>query len=418
MTRWMTTALLFLLNLRAEEVVLRLPRLIVVAVALVTACASVPRVPASGHLARYALTGPVDHALARDYLEGRVLPPALQSLRLQYISSGTVPTREALASVAREYSPDVATLLFLEALSARADVRGLRERYERELEVVRRLGAAHAPPQPPEDLLVLMVPGWFYVSHGHETNADFRIQRRLYEQWGIAHRLVTIDENGTVERNARLIAAAVREASEHHRVFLVSASKSGAEVALALGRELSPQDASRVVGWLSIVGTVRGSPLADQALESALCPILRAQLAFEGFDLAGLQSMRATSVRPAFDSLRFPDHVRIFSLIAVPLSGQISDRASFTYDHLRELGPNDGLTLLSDELLPGSVPLILPGADHYLGPEDQRIWSTALFRVLLGELPREGEPVASATPIRAGTVRTQTGLPPTRPSAP
>ncbi len=77
MTRWMTTALLFLLNLRAEEVVLRLPRLIVVAVALVTACASVPRVPASGHLARYALTGPVDHALASDHLEGRVLPPAL-----------------------------------------------------------------------------------------------------------------------------------------------------------------------------------------------------------------------------------------------------------------------------------------------------------------------------------------------------
>jgi hypothetical protein len=79
----------------------------------------------------------------------------------------------------------------------------------------------------------------------------------------------------------------------------------------------------------------------------------------------------------------------MFSLIAVPLSGQVSERAAFTYNRLRELGPNDGLTLLADELLPGSVPLVLPGADHFLGPEDQRIWSTALFRVLLRELPKE-----------------------------
>jgi hypothetical protein len=358
-------------------------------VLLVDACSSVPRVAASGRVGDYAFQGSVDDRVARDYLEGRLLPPALEVLRRRVRSSGEMPSRDVLARVATEQSPDVATLLFLEALGARSDVRDLRERYERELAVVRRLGAENAPPAPPEDLLVLMIPGWFYVSHGHETNADFRIQRRLYEQWGIAHRLVPIDENGAVEDNARVVAAAVREASKHHRVFLVSASKSGAEVALALGRELSPPDASRVVGWLSIVGTVRGSPLADQALDSALCPLIRAQLAFEGFDLEGLRSMQAASIRPAFDALRFPANVRMFSLIAVPLSGQVSERAAFTYNRLRQLGPNDGLTLLADELLPGSVPLVLPGADHFLGPEDQRIWSTALFRVLLRELPKE-----------------------------
>jgi len=356
--------------------------------ALVVGCSSVPRVAASGRVADYVFEGSVDHPIAADYLEGRPLPSGLDTLRRQVRSSGEMPSREALSQLAREYSPDVATLLFLDAMSARADVRDLRANYERELALVRHLGPESAPPEPPKDLLVLMVPGWFYVSHGHETNADFRIQRRLYEQWGIAHRLVPIDENGTSEDNARLIAAAVREASTYSRVFLVSASKSGAEVALALGRELLPADASRVVGWLSIVGTVRGSPLADQALDSVLCPLFRAQLAFEGFDLKGLQSMRGTSAGMLFDQLRFPSNVPIFSLIAVPLSGQVSDRASFTYNRLRELGPNDGLAVLADELIPGSVPLILPGADHYLGPEDQRIWSTAIFRVLLAELPR------------------------------
>lgn len=357
-------------------------------VAFVVGCSSVPRVAASGRVADYEFQGPVDHPVAGDYLEGRPLPAGLEKLRRHVRSSGEVPSRQVLAQLAKEYSPDVATLLFLEALSVRPEARHLRESFERELAIVGVLGAERAPPEPPEDLLVLMVPGWFYQSHGHETNADFRIQRRLYEQWRIPHRLVPIDENGTVENNARIIAAAVREASTHHRVFLVSASKSGAEVALALGRELSTQDANRVVGWLSIVGAVRGSPLADSALDSALCPLIRVQLAFEGFDLAGLESMRATTARPAFEALRFPAHVRMFSLIAVPLSGQVSERASFTYGRLREFGPNDGLTLLADEMIPGSVPLVLPGADHYLGPEDQRIWSTALFRVLLAELPR------------------------------
>lgn len=356
-------------------------------VGLTLGCSSVPRVAASGRIGDYTFQGDVDHPVASDYLEGRPLPAPLDARRHHVRWSGELPSREALAQIAREYSPDVATLLFLEALNARSDVRDLRVSYERELAVVRHLGPEGTPPKPPADLLVLMVPGWFYVSHGHETNADFRIQRRLYEQWGIAHRLVPIDENGTVEANAQMIATAVRDASKHHRVFLVSASKSGAEVALALGRELSSVDAARVVGWLSIVGTVRGSPLADQALDSALCPLIRAQLAFEGFDLAGLRSLRATNARTAFDGLRFPTSLRIFSLIAVPLSGQVSERASFTYGRLRELGPNDGLTLLADEMIPGSVPLVLPGADHYLGPDDQRVWSTALFRVLLGELP-------------------------------
>jgi hypothetical protein len=326
--------------------------------------------------------------LARDYLEGRPLPAALEGLRQRYVSKGEPPPRDVLAAASRNYSTDVATLLFLEALGSRPDARALRERYERALGLVTRLGADRARPEPPPDLLILMVPGWLYVTHGAETNGDFHIQRALYRRWGLAHRLVPVDENGTVESNARIVADAVREASKRHRVFLVSASKSSAETALALGRELEPQETNRVVGWLSIVGVVRGSPLADQALDSALCPLIEAQFALRGFGMEGLRSMRASRLRGELGSLRFPEHLRIFSLVAVPLSGHISDRASSTYGRLRELGPNDGLTLLADELIPGSVPVVLVGTDHYLGPGDQRLWSTALFRVLIADLPR------------------------------
>ncbi len=357
---------------------------------LVVGCAYVPAIATSGgEVAGYSLRGPVDSVLARNYLEGRPLPRSLDAERREHLADGDVPSRDELAAVARSYSPDVATLLFLETMSARPQVRGLRAKYEAELREVRRLGLMRARPHPPADMLVLLVPGWFYLAHGEITNADFRIQRKLYEQWGIPYQLVPVLENGTVEQNALIVAAAIRQASKEHRVYLVSASKSGAEVAVALGRELRPEETQNIVGWLSVVGAVRGSPLAERVLDPDFCWFVNHQLANDGFDMAGLRSMQAKRSRPLFDSLHIPPNVRIVSLVAVPLSGNITPRGWFGYSRLRSHGPNDGLTLLSDELIPGAVPLLLPGSDHLLGAQDQRLWSTAIFRVLMDELAAE-----------------------------
>ena len=355
----------------------------------ISSCISVPRIPARGIIAGYPLSGPVDSEVARDYLEGRRLPSGIEEVRQRYLASEEVPSREALATVSSRYSPDVATLLFLETLSALPEIRDLRQRYEAELSYVHRVGVERARPDIPDSLLVLMVPGWFYVAHGAETNSDYAIQRRLLDRWGIAHVLVPIQENGTIEGNARIVADAVRQASRGHRVFLVSASKSGAEVALALGRELSASEAESVVGWLSIVGVVRGSPLADRVLEPDLCWLAKLKLGLEGFDLEGAKSMQTSRARSAFEQLRFPPHVHAFAYMAVPLSGNISGRGSFGYARMRELGPNDGLTLLADELIPHAVPLLVPGVDHFLGPGDQELWSTAVFRLFAAEVARD-----------------------------
>jgi hypothetical protein len=356
------------------------------AVVGLSGCTAPPRVTASGRVAGYDLRGPVDSDVARRYLEGDPLPARLEDVRRDCLAAGQVPSREALATLSRDYSPDVATLLFLETQSARPDVRELRQRYEAELAHVRRVGVDASKPDFPDDLLVLLVPGWFYLAHGGETNADYHIQRRILERWGVPHRLVPLDENGTVEGNARTVAAAVREASRGHRVFLVSASKSGAEVALALGRELEPAETEAVVGWLSIVGVVRGTPLADRALACDLRWLVRLKFALEGFDLEGLKSMRTCRAERAFADLHFPPHVRSCAHVAVPLSGHITKRGDFGYRAMREFGPNDGLVLLADELVPCAVPLLMPGIDHFLGPhEDQEVWGAAVMRVFLAE---------------------------------
>jgi hypothetical protein len=72
----------------------------------------------------------------------------------------------------------------------------------------------------------------------------------------------------------------------------VSASKSGEEVAIALGRELAASESDSVAGWLSIVGVLRGSPLADRGFEPDLCWLMQLSLGVEGFDLEGARSMR------------------------------------------------------------------------------------------------------------------------------
>jgi hypothetical protein len=50
---------------------------------------------------------------------------------------------------------------------------------------------------------------------------------------------------------------------------------------------------------------------------------------------------------------------------------------------MRDLGPNDGLTMLVDQLLPGGLAIVEPGVDHYFDHPDRELRSLALLEVLL-----------------------------------
>ncbi len=277
-----------------------------------------PAFDARGVVAGHALVGPVDSPTAAAWLEGRPLPPSLVALRTQWTSRNAVPTREELGRVARHHSPDVATLLFLEAVEARPEARRFRARFERELAVVRRHGPAHDPPRF-DDVEVVVVPGWFHEAFGAETGADLASQRRVLESLGVSTRFVAVDENGTVEANARQVADALRAIPHDRRVVIVSASKGGPEVARALGRELAPSEVSHVRAWLSIGGVLRGTPFADRVFLPDLCWLAQARLAWDGFDLEGARSVRTSRRRADFDTLTLPPHVHVVAFVPVPL---------------------------------------------------------------------------------------------------
>jgi hypothetical protein len=362
-----------------------LPFLLLVAITNQPGCVSSHGdLHAQGAVAERAWTAQVDDPMARDYLEGRPLPLDLEEIRAAYLLEGTLPSQETLSHLTTRYSTDVATLFFAETVSAHAPSQGIQREYSGVVQRLMHDGEVPEISASASRLTVLFAPGWFYKTYGAETGGDFGRQLAQLERVGIPGELIETDENGTVESNAEIIANWIRRLQAEGRdVLIVSASKSGAEVAIALGDVLEPEETTHVRAWLSIGGVHQGSPFADWALNPTVCWFSQLNLGVQGFDLEGAMSLQTGRRRPHFAKLRFPEHLLLVSYVPVPLSGDISSDGAFGYSRMRDLGPNDGLTMLVDQLLPGGLTIVEPGVDHYFGHPDRELRSLALLEVLL-----------------------------------
>lgn len=203
--------------------------------------------------------------------------------------------------------------------------------------------------------------------------------RAALDAIGVRYEMVETDENGDVEDNACVVAEAVRRRADE-LVLLVSASKSGGEVALALGRELAPEETGHVLAWLSVGGVVRGTPAADFAFRFQVCLYTRVSLALDGRSTVGLASLRRSRRAPVFDTLDFPADPLLLALVPVPVSGSEDQGSKTLYRVLRADGPSDGLVLLGDQLLPGGTTLLAPGYDHFARHPEQGLLVQALMR--------------------------------------
>ena len=342
---------------------------------------------AHGTIADQTMTARVDHQIARDYLEGRPLPEDLEELRRAHVLDGKLPSESTLTDLTTRYSTDVATLFFLETVSSHDQSTAIQNEYASAVERLTQTGQNQTLDAANSSLTVLFAPGWFYKTYGAETGADFRRQLTQLATVGVPAELIETDENGTVESNAVIIAESIRRLRREGReVLIVSGSKSGAEVAIALGDILPAEETTHVRAWLSIGGVHQGSPFADWALNPTVCWLSQLNLGVQGFDLEGALSLQTARRRSHFARLRFPEHLLLVSYVPVPLSGGISDRGAFGYSRMRDLGPNDGLTMLVDQLLPGGLAIVEPGVDHYFDHPDRELRSLALLEVLLKRL--------------------------------
>ena len=287
-----------------------------------------------------------------------------------------------LRELSEEVSLDFAALSFARAMSADRMSRAVQASYHRFLRdsvaaAEQSFGRPGAFPY-----TVLFAPSWMYRSHP-ETGADFAAQRRLLDRLGIANRLIASRQDASVEDNAAAIAGAVRAAQRDGKsVVVVSASKSGAEAALALSSVLAPEETSPVVAWINIVGALGGSPLADTALHPPTSWVARSVFWLRGWDWAGMTSMATEASRQRLRGARMPDSIAVVNVVAVPLSGTVGATVWFGYKVLRRHGPNDGAVLLADSVWPGGVNIVTIGPDHLFAPRDDDAHSLAMLRAI------------------------------------
>jgi hypothetical protein len=81
--------------------------------------------------------------------------------------------------------------------------------------------------------------------------------------------------------------------------------------------------------------------------------------------------------------------VVVVNYLAVPLSGHVGRHARDNYPVLARQGPNDGLTLLSDVLLPGSLTVVALGSDHFIADDpDIDAKTLALVKLMVHAIER------------------------------
>jgi hypothetical protein len=334
------------------------------ALLLLAACAGLP---VRGMVGGQAIETRVDSEVARyylaSYLAGNHTDASLDERidRVYQSVNGDLPDRNELKRLSDEFSADFAALYLADQIARTPVNRRFRNVFDQAYDYTRKalpedrvkLPAAAA------DYEVLFVPTYLYKRFTF-TGADFAAPRAALQRVGFTCHFVETQDDGPVETNADLVIAALRaRAQSGRRLIVVSASKSGPEVALALTR-LGPAETRHVAAWINTVGALQGSPMADERLGPEIDLILGQ------VDAAGRESITTARSRQRFESFRIPEHVLVVNYFGIPVSGSISFLARRGFFPLRKHGPNDGVLLLSDMIFPGGVTLAELGSDHFL----------------------------------------------------
>jgi hypothetical protein len=340
-----------------------LPGLIplLVVLLLLSACAGLP---VRGMVGGQTIETRVDSEAARyylgSYLAGERNDAALDERidRVYRGANGSLPDRNELKHLSDEFSVDFAALYFADQIDRIPVNHRFRTDFEQAYDY-----ALKAFPKGqfrlPADYEVLVVPTYLY-KRLFSVGADMAVPRAALTKAGLTCHFVETKDDGAVETNADLVAAAIRaRAQSGRRLIILSASKSGPEVALALTK-LRPAETRHVAAWINAMGALQGTPLVDERLFPDL------EILMGKVDAAGTESMTTARSRQRFDTFRIPEHVFVVNYFGVPVTGSVSFFARASFFPLRKYGPNDGTVLLPDMIFPGSVTLTELGSDHFM----------------------------------------------------
>jgi hypothetical protein len=323
--------------------------------------------PVRGRIGGQSIDTRVDSEVARyylaSYLSGEQLNPGLDRRisELYRNVSERLPDRAELKRLSEEFSIDFAAVYLADRIGGVASNRRFREIFmeNRRAFTQNRLKL----PLAAAEFEVMFVPTYLY-KRLPIIGSDLAVPKKAMQKIGLPVHFVETVEDGAVEDNAELVAAAIAaRAHSGRRLILISASKSGPEVALAL-TQLGTAQTRHVVGWINAVGALQGTPLADERTLAEVEDLVGV------VDAAGMESLMTERSRRRFSNFRIPDHILIINYFGIPLSGSISSWARRGFTPLSKYGPNDGILLLADMIFPGGITVVELGLDHFLLDQD------------------------------------------------
>jgi len=354
-------------------------------------CVAVKEYHVQGAVAGQQVNAPADCSCVSEYVaslnKGTELP---ESLRSAIERADAAPLNaETLRELSNETSVDMATLYFTERLYRDAQNRSFQDAFAELTQHYDEAGPEMIGEAIPLTRYTLaLVPGYGYKMDT-TTGGDLARQRALMDRLGIRNLLVETNETGTVEENAVIIADTIRELGKRREeVILVSASKGGPEVALALGHNLSQDESLTVHAWISIGGVLRGSPMADHMREWPRRWLVATVGRLLGHPKGIAKNLSTEMRRVVFQRISIPEHILTLQYVGAPLRSQVDPESRKRYATLRSLGPNDGLTLLPDELVEGGIAVTDIGLDHYYRDPKIDMKTLALTQLVIGELTR------------------------------
>ena len=354
------------------------------ALLLLPACAGLP---VRGSVGMQTIETRVDSEAARyylgSYLAGERSDAALDERidRVYQSTNGSLPDRNELKQLSDDFSVDFAALYFADQIAHIAVNRRFRIAFEQAYDYALKAfpESRMKLPAAAADYEVLVVPIYLY-KRLPGAGADLAAPRAALQKLGLTCHFVETQDDGAVEANADIVAAAIRaRAQSGRRLIILSASKSSSEVALALTK-LGPAETRHVAAWINTAGVLQGTPLTDEHLFQEL------EFLVGNLDVAGKESITTTRGRQRFESFRVPEHLLVVNYIGIPLTGSISFFARRGFFSLRKYGPSDGVSLLSDMIFPGGVTLGDLGNDHFMRGKPLDITTVSLVVTVIGWL--------------------------------
>lgn len=282
----------------------------------------------------------------------------------------------SLQEITRQHGVDFATALLYDRL----------RRCPTHASFIERIETLLATPQVEPlntDWKIVIVPGALYVERP-ALGSDGKVVREAAAELSLPCNFVPLASRGSVQQNATLLAEWLKH-QPAGKLVLVTVSKGGPDLKLALARPDAPQLFRNVVAWVNLCGPLDGTPMADWIPASRVRSwVMRLQYRIQRRDFGFITDMCHAPGSPLCGAVRLPTHMKLWSFVGFPLRAHLATPHSrFCNRIIARLGPNDGTVLLSDALKwPGEL-FPVWGVDHYFRPT-QRAKSlvNAIFRHL------------------------------------